>query len=494
MLGPGSRYLVSALFLIATVLYGGVFMDPNAGSERWRFIGLLGAVLAMLSLASVPHGEIGSRENPRLRFWRFNARLLARASIVFAYGVVLYGALAGAVAAVSSLFELDTPGHLYGHLGGWVAFAIIPWVIVGGISELVGEPANESGAAPRLVWVLGPYLYAPVLVVYLAILAAYTIKVAVTWELPRNPLSPIVLFAGFFGFVLALFLEPLNRDPTHFGVARLIRVFPAIFLPLLPLALWAVWVRIADYGWTEFRYLRFAVLLALAILAVAGVHRLFARREPVLLLVPVVLGTTLLLTVIGPWSASAVSRRDQTARLTSALREAGLGDRREWGTLVGPGADSVVVDSALYAGIAGNAAYLLDSHGRDALQPVFPTIPDTVRYGWQLRDQLRLAVRCIPAEREYILAETELDQGIPGIRAGTLYRFESSSEPSAGFRDRVDAGIRTELAGERVIVHGNRPEPWVGTADLALLHARVESERSVEYVVRPLCYGPDRAR
>ena len=35
-------------------------------------------------------------------------------------------------------------------------------------------------------------------------------------------------------------------------------------LVLLPLAVWAVWVRRDQYGWTESRYLRLALLVALA--------------------------------------------------------------------------------------------------------------------------------------------------------------------------------------------------------------------------------------
>ncbi len=478
-IGSGARLAGTAAVLLAAAAYGGWVVDADRETEAWRFAALLGASAMALSLVPVP--GVDDHERRRREFWRFNALLLARIVSVVAYGGALFAALAGAVAAVSSLFELETPEHLYQDLFGAVFFALVPWVVAGGIPELTPEPAGAR-EAPRAVRLLGRYLYAPVLVVYLAILVAYAVKVVATGEMPKNLLSPIILLAGIGGFLGSLFLEPLRRDPEHAGVARLVRVFPAVLLALLPLATWAVWVRRDQYGWTESRYLRFALLLALGVLAAAGVYRLARRREPVLLLVPVVLGATLLLSAVGPWGASAVSRRSQEARLRQGLAQAGLlRGGRYAGTLrphdefvaapVDPGR---TIPSELHGQITGAAAYLFDSHGAGALRGVFAG--DLSRYpgGWQVAGALPIRPGCEGDEElRSIHASLPGQVGIPGLAGGTLHRVqragrEEPPEPRAG-------PVQFQLAGTELRVHSVGAERWTARVDLRPLVARITS-------------------
>ncbi len=473
----GVRWAGTAAVLVAAAGYGLFVVSTDRDAEVWRFMALLGAAATALSLVPVV-GVVG-HERRRWEFWRFNALLVGRVVSVVAYGLALYGALAGAVAAVSSLFELKTPEHLYQDLFGAVFFALVPWVVVGGLPALAAESADE-GEAPRGVRLLGRYLYAPVLVVYLAILLAYAVKVGVTGEMPKNILSPIILLAGLFGFLGSLLLEPLRRDPEHSGVSRLVRAFPAFLLVLLPLAVWAVWVRREQYGWTEFRYLRFALLLALGALAVVGTYRLVRRREPLLLLVPAVLGATLLLSAVGPWSAPAVSRRSQEARLVSGLREAGLlADGRYSGPLLpldslgrvsGSGDEVRTIPEPLHGQITGSVTYLYSAHGVDALKGIFPQ--DLSRYdsGWQLASAIPIRPGCAPGV-EVQSAGATLPAGtpVPGLEGGTLYRVERASRQVPA----QTASIRVQVEGAELRVSVARAEPWIARVDLRPLVERL---------------------
>ena len=195
--------------------------------------------------------------------WAFAWRLALRIVGISLYAVALYAVLAGAVGATISLFELRQPEHLYTDLMGAVFFCFASWILVGGIHRL---------SAPRPAWVpegvsrLGRWLYAPVLVIYLAVLYAYAVKVVATGELPKNLVSPLVIAAGMIGLLGAVLLEPVHDDDEHRGVSLLVRALPALLLPLVPLALWALGARLGEYGWTEFRYVRLAAVLAIGVL------------------------------------------------------------------------------------------------------------------------------------------------------------------------------------------------------------------------------------
>jgi hypothetical protein len=470
LLSAGARWGATALALACVGAYAAWIYSPRLESEGWRAVALGGAAWLALLLAAFPGEEAGRRR----RVWRFNALLLGRILGVGLYGAALYAALASAVAAVTSLFELRRPEHLYEDLAGAVFFALVPWVVAGGVPVLAAEGDGRSPLTA--VRRAGRYLYAVVLVVYLAILFAYTVKVAVTGDLPRNTLSPIVLFAGLAGLLGGIFLEPLQDDPESRGVARLVRLFPALLLPLLPLPIWAVGVRQDQYGWTEFRYLRLLVLVALAVLAVWGTVRLVRRRAPLLSPVPAVLAGALLLGSVGPWSAQAVSRRDQSARLRAALADAGL---LRGGRLVRPllppretAKTFTILTAEQHGRVTGTLAYLYDSHGAAVTGRVLGTRLRGYNTGWGVVNALGVRAGCDrTAARSF---HGFLPRGIPiPTGAGTVYLV--NSEHPAGSAPTAPA---LTLEGNAVIVTVPGASAWTARAELGAL-APVLRERGV---------------
>jgi hypothetical protein len=467
VLSPGVRWAATAGVLLLAGAFAGLVFDPDREAEVWRCVSLVAAaVLALLSTPAV--GPAAGVAAARDRYWRFNAALLVRGVVVGAYAVTLYAALAGAVAAVASLFELDTPEHLYQDLAGAVFFGLLPWVVVGGLPGLVAPPRAESGEAPPAVRLLGRYLYSLVLTLYLAILAAYTLKVAVTRELPRNLLSPIVLLAGLGGFLGALYLEPLQHDREGGYAARLIRWFPVVLLPLLPLALWGVWVRVDQHGWTEFRYLRFALLLGLLVLAAAGVERRIRRRPPLLAAVTAVLGAVLLLSALGPWSAQTVSRRDQQARLRSGLLEVGL-LRDAQGSITLP-TDSVPqrrrVPRALHDRITGAAQYLYREHGPGSLRGIIANA-DRFASGPELARALPIEARCEPEELRHLGSQLATETPVRGLPAGTLYRLRAESVDARSPAEPAGArGLELRLAGSQLRLSSREGPGWTAAVEL----------------------------
>jgi cytochrome bd-type quinol oxidase subunit 2 len=452
VIGAAARWAGTAAVLVACAAFGWFGLHEDRDADGWRW--LLLACTAVLLLAMTP--GLPWRERDRRRSWAFGWRLAVRAVGIGLYSVALFAVLAGAVAAVVSLFELRKPDHVYTDLAGAVFFAFAPWIFVGGIHRLSAPPPD---GVPEGVSRLGRWLYAPVLVIYLAVLYAYAVKVLATGELPRNLVSPLVIAAGLIGLLGAVLLEPVHDDDEHRGVSMLVRAVPALLLPLVPLALWALGARLGEYGWTEFRYARMAVVVAIGILAVLGTIRLVRRRRPMQGTVPAVFAAVALLSAVGPWSAPALSRRDQAERLRTEFRRARIDPRRL-------PADSVTVDSAAYQRIASGAQYLLNAHGIGALQAVIPALPDTTRSVWEMGEKLGLRPGCRPGA----WVSSDLVWG-PGVRvpAGTMVPLEIDEvRPRAA----VVAGIRATIVNDRLRVEGGG---WSAEGDLVPLRRMLEA-------------------
>jgi hypothetical protein len=198
------------------------------------------------------------------------------------------------------------------------------------------------------------------------------------------------------------------------------------------------------------------------VLAVMGTVRLVRRRPPLLTAVPAVFAAVLLLSALGPWSAPAVSRRDQTARLRAALREARVDPRRL-------PRDTVTVDSALYARINSGAAYLVEAHGTGALRNVVPSFPDSTRGTWRIAEHLGLRGGCRPSRP--VFATVAWDGGVAGVAGGTVQQVSLHGADSIAVR-MGGATLRLWLQGEGV---GMDAGGWRASADLAPLRRKLET-------------------
>lgn len=477
-IGRPARIAAAAGVLLAAALYALLVFEPGHTTELWRIACLMLAGIGFLLLTPA----VPPRAGDRLAHWWFAFGVLARTLGVAAYAGVLFGALCGAVASVVNLFELKQPAHLYQDLAAWIFLAAAPWILVGGIGRLLEDAVQPREGAPLAVVRFGRFVYAPILVVYLAILYAYGVKVLLTQELPKNLVSPLVLSAGMLGMAGALLLEPVHRDGDQRGLSLLVRWVPALLLPLLPFAFVAILMRQGQYGWTEFRYLRLVGSVMLAIVAILGTVWLARRRMPPLASVPGILALGLLLASVGPWSAQAVSRRDQTARLRATFREAGV---RLPLQLPAPDAeprDSLSVTPAQFEALRDGVRYLAEAHGPGTLVPLLG--PNATRYSspWGLAGALPLRTVCPPARTRSFQAEIAARTPIP-VSAGTLVELGSVTttrgEGAVGPGRPADDAGPVGLALNGMVLEVSRGA-WRGRANLAPLVSRLGAQRAQE--------------
>jgi hypothetical protein len=318
--------------------------------------------------------------------------------------------------------------------------------------------------------------------VYLTILYAYGVKVLATQELPKNLVSPLVLAAGLLGMAGAILLEPLHADHEQRGLSLLVRWVPALLLPLLPFAFLAILMRQGQYGWTEFRYLRLAGTVLLAVVAVLGTVWAARKKMPPLASVPGILALGLLLVSVGPWSAQAVSRRDQQRRLRTALREAGI---RTPVRLVRPSTETTMttsydvdvvprmpssrrrtthaVSAEQYEVIRGTVRYLADAHGSGAVAAVIRSRVSGYDGGWELAAAMPIHVACTGAPGWAVSARVLPLAAVP-VRAGRIRELEPLYNP----------GSLVEIKGQTLLVRDGRETV---TGDLRPLVRRLSAAR-----------------
>ncbi|MCG8416652.1 MAG: DUF4153 domain-containing protein [Proteobacteria bacterium] len=203
--------------------------------------------------------------------------------------------------------------------------------------ETTSSPARLPEFWRRLVTAIG----APFVSVMLVILVAYEVMVLARGELPVNLLSPLIIAAGFVGFFCTLVIVSILREdvgsrtlapvsPHRWASSRtirLVRAFPVVLLVLLPMAGWALALRVDQYGFTPFRVVRLMALACLAVLAILGTARWLRGRMALTWEIPTCVILFALATAFGPASAMNLSIDSQVERLERQLSEAGIARR-----------------------------------------------------------------------------------------------------------------------------------------------------------------------
>ena len=167
---------------------------------------------------------------------------------------------------------------------------------------------------PKPFRILLVYIITPLVIIYTLILLAYFIKILALWQIPNNLIVNLVIWFAAFSVVYLFFLSRV--DSIGF-INKLKIIFPISLFPLLGMMFFAIYLRISEYGLTENRYIVIAgglwVFLSL-------IYYIF-YRENSNITVPIFLAAIILITGIGPASATSLSLRSQNARFEKLLME-----------------------------------------------------------------------------------------------------------------------------------------------------------------------------
>jgi Domain of unknown function (DUF4153) len=320
---PAGGAAISALALILVSL--GV--DSTGAVERaafaWTYAPLLLASYLVPFIVAAPRfSTFVRRFFEELTTWGLLAAV-ANAAV----GVLMY--------ALIALFHLDAS-----RLTADAMLLVSAAILLVAVERLLPD-RQLQGKVPELWRRLATAIGAPFVCVLLLILTIYEVSVVVRGELPNNVLSPLIIGAGVVGYICALIITAVATervgtaaiapaDPYPFlrlPAVRIARAFPVALLALLPMAGWALIVRVEQYGLTPFRVARIAAVLCLAGLSIWGSLRWVRRRPPLSWEVPSVIAAVAILLAVGPLSAVTLSTRSLAGHLEAELVSAGVSTR-----------------------------------------------------------------------------------------------------------------------------------------------------------------------
>jgi hypothetical protein len=453
-----ARWAATAAGAAAAALYGFLVPDLELVSEVWR-AALLAAVAVLWVVAMPALGKPRAEAVDRVR--AVNGRFLLRAAGAVLYTAALFAGLALALAAIDNLFELKLEEEIYAHVWGWSFLVLAPSIVLGGLSDYARPPAAPTEVA-SVVHRMTAFLVPPLLALYYAILYAYAIRMAVTGEVPKNLLSPLVLAAGALGALTLYLFEPRPGDAAG---SRYVRYAPPLFLPLAALGIWAIALRTDQYGWTENRLARLLVLVMFAALAVGASIQLARRQRLALHAAPLALATALLLAGVGPWSALAIARRSQQTRLAAVMAEAGVPAASPDVSARG---GTRTIPTRVYDEFRDIAHYLAQHFGAGALPPVLARHVDEPGSSYDLPQRLGLQRAITPREHgpfrsAQLQAEARVDVG--GVRVQRVVVSERPGSRRGAFPEMRPAGAPAPAATDAGI---DATRLWIRNRDEVL--------------------------
>lgn len=365
--GP-RRWLPAALLAAGLVAFAFLAMGWTDRHLLLRTVQLLAAAHLLVAILAF------RGERNQLPFWQFNRILFLGYLLAALYAVVLWVGLAIALLAIDKLLGVDVPSRTYPHLLVLLAFVFHPWFFLSRVPE-DHRALDQETSYPLGLKVFTQFVLIPLVAVYLVILTMYLGRVLVTRTWPSGWIGWLVSSVSLAGVLALLLVHPIRERADSRWVNGYGRWFFVALLPSLGMLLAAVGQRIGQYGVTEPRY--FLLVLALWLAGLALYYGVTASRS--IKLIPVTLCLVAVATAIGPWSAFAVSRRSQVARLAGILAANGMG------TSGAATRASTPVSEQDQREVSAVLLYLRRNHGPDAVRAALGAPADSVRV-WTARD------------------------------------------------------------------------------------------------------------
>jgi hypothetical protein len=326
---------------------------PEA-SGWMRFFHL--AVALHLLVAVLPYAGVDEPNG----FWHYNKSLFLRILTALLFSWVLWGGLAVALRAIEMLLGIDVPVERYPETMVLVFYLFNTWYFLGGVPRDL--PALEGrGDYPAVLKVFSQYILVPIVTVYLAILSIYLVRVIITWVWPSGWIGWLVSGVAAAGILALLLVYPVREREENRWIGQYARWFYIVLFPSIVMLWLAIWQRVDQYGVTERRY--FLAILSIWLAGIAVYYTLRGSRK--IIVIPASLCVVGLATLIGPWSAYAVSRRSQTGRLEELLTR---NDLLEEGAVRPAEGDVPYLDRREISAVV---RYLLEAHGPGAISPWF---------------------------------------------------------------------------------------------------------------------------
>ena len=337
------NYLLTAILGISWLIATRFFIEQFKSDKSWFLIGTI-----LLLLMFYWHLPLDKAENRSITYWiRFVLYFIAGHLLVLVapfimkfeketywnylrevflsifrsllYSLVLFLGIVLALLAIKYLFNVNFNDRRYFEVFVICIGIVNTWIYLSDFPSDVHSKTNIDFIKALEVFVR--YILIPLVMLYLAILYAYSIKIVVEWDLPKGWVSYLVTALAFLGFFIQLVIDPVQKKIGSTPVKKYQPWFYLLLLPLTILLFVAVFTRISAYGFTEKRY--FVMILAFWILGMS-LYMLLSKKKQVRWFLLSLAFLTLTVS-FGPWGAFSVSTNSQIKefkKLFTAIKQA----------------------------------------------------------------------------------------------------------------------------------------------------------------------------
>ncbi|CAM1345763.1 DUF4153 domain-containing protein [Tenacibaculum crassostreae] len=224
------------------------------------------------------------------------------------FSLILYLGVVLALLAIKHLFNVDFKGDRFFQIFVISMGIVNTWIY---LSDFPKDVHNQTIIDyTKALEVLVKYILIPLVILYLIILYAYSLKIVINWSLPKGWVSYLVVALSFLGFSIQILINPIQKTIASRTIKRFYPWFYYLLLPLIGLLFVAIFRRINEYGITENRYFVFA--LALWILAMT-LYMLFSKKKKIKVF-PFSLAIIAMVVSFGFWGVFTISTNSQVRR------------------------------------------------------------------------------------------------------------------------------------------------------------------------------------
>ncbi|MCB0472619.1 MAG: DUF4153 domain-containing protein, partial [Flavobacteriaceae bacterium] len=308
----------------------------------------------------------------RNSYWNYLRSVFLAIFRSLLYTMVLYLGIVLALLAIKYLFNVDFHEKRFFQVFVLCIGIVNTWIYLSDFPREI-HTATEIDFIKALE-VLVKYILIPLVILYIVILYAYSLKIVIQWELPKGWVSYLVTALAFLGFFIQLLIDPVQKKQETGLLRKFQPWFYFLLLPLLVLLFVAIFTRISDYGFTENRY--FVLALAFWITGIAF-YMLLSRQKQVRYFA-MSLALLILLISFGPWGAFSVSAKSQLNQFAKIYSEIKAKDFK--------------ITSKENEQFTSIVRYLFEKKQLDKVKPILgfnPTDKFNTKYAYQIANDLR---------------------------------------------------------------------------------------------------------
>ena len=317
MLGKSRHWASLAIVLVSSALYY-MFIPKNMDlfySDTWYTLLFLNGCLVLILLVT-PFVVTYIQKKPEGNSVYYDYML--RVVVTLFQAIFVSGAFflltAAAFGALNLLFNVSIPGSWFMQVFVFAAVIIAPlfW-----LTEMKGEFVSKKTPLTFLKTVI-LYIGIPFVSIYMLILYAYSLRVLINinnW--PEASISWLIIIFSIFGWLLFI---ASYRFKEQVVIESFRKVFPYVALPQTVMLFYAMYLRIAEYGFTIDRYLVLAFGVGILFFAL---YTIFSKQR-LLIVYPLGFVVVILVAITGPWGMNNVSEHSQLGQLESRLNSLGI--------------------------------------------------------------------------------------------------------------------------------------------------------------------------